>query len=259
MVELSTLARCVFGIITNLAMMLSCSIDIATGSTVIVTRTLHFFLLTADTRVTFEEGKPPQHACKIHRVGQTFFAVTGMAKASPGWDAYGTATAASGSGGGVRQIGSAFERIAKPRLVAAVERMRVDAPKLFAKHVRGEGVVFSVAFVAIERGTPTLELVEFRYRAGGSLDVTRESCPGGGCIGVGAESYFLGQSDAIMKHRAATPPPDLTLDTITDYFVSLVELEIKAHPEDVGGPIDVVRINLNGTAQSLRRGHCRFP
>ena len=244
------------GTATVLALVLA---DISHGTSIVVATTSESIVLAADSMVTWNNA-PPSSACKIHRSGRVFFAVSGLAMVpETRWNAVNAAMASSGRGS-LREIANSFERLAQPALLQAVEYARVHAPTAIEKILKREVDTFKIIFAAIERRVPTTVSMAFQFVADHQpIHVIHASCPGD-CGPGPIEVEFLGYDGAIRRHLATRPPLiGGSAQGLADFVISLVRIQIAARQDVVGGPIDAVRLHRDGSTHVLSAGVCPKP
>ncbi|MGZ3371938.1 MAG: hypothetical protein ACXU9Z_01435 [Gemmatimonadaceae bacterium] len=111
-----------------------------------------------------------------------------------------------------------------------------------------EGETLQVAFAKIEDGKPVFAVLDFKVREQ-QTEIIERSCPSELC-GQG-RLFKLGLHDHIDKSGSKTGPME-------DVLRSLIQLEIDAHPDMVGGPIDVLQIDPKGSYWLLGGHFCSF-
>jgi hypothetical protein len=214
----------------------------ALATAIVAIRTPDVVVLAADSRGTFAGGmETTRQVCKIHRVGELFFAVAGLSE-DPG-RGFSAVSIVSGvlrsSDGVMRAARVAAEEMADP--------LRRELTKLAGEDKalleRSLATLPSVIVVGVDGGVPAAAGFHFEVPGGGSwpaeLSLRTLNCPGDCPNGV--YTFFLGQRSAIDRYvadrgRAFGMSPE-------DGAKFLVNLEIQAGSPGVGGPVDVVRVS----------------
>ena len=228
----------------------------ASGHTsIVVARTSEFAIIAADSKVTWTDA-PAGSACKIGRVGGMLFAIGGLAVSrDTGWNAMQAASsAASTARGAVRRAVDAFERDAQRELPRAFENLRVKDPAEFDKWTPRTSL--EILFVGIEKNSVILIHSKYKFNSEHkTLKVISESCPGS-CKDGPVQIAVLGRRAAVDRRLRDVAFVDPSPSGIATLVTSLVELEIADVPEEVGGPIDVVRLNRDRSMSTINRGAC---
>ena len=221
----------------------------ALATTIVVIRGHNEVVLATDSKATYEGGDAPENAscvCKIYGDGELFFAVSGLV-ADPE-NKFNVpeivADAARGPSTVAEKVKAIEDRI-KAALLTEVPAVKERDPDLYGKLVSGQGII-SLVLVGAEKNVPFVKGIMFTVNS-----VTENSCPGNCLFGV--KTLWLGQSEAIAKHMEAHRVPH---KPFADFARSLVQLEIDAKAEGVGGPIDILRITPNGTEWIQRKSDC---
>jgi hypothetical protein len=96
---------------------------------------------------------------------------------------------------------------------------------------------------------------EFRARNlshGIVVDVIRESCPGNLCQGGQSFVFFAGKTDGINQYEASNPIRPGLLSEEVKWFNNAMNAQIKATPQDVGPPINIISIQPTGEARWIQ-------
>ena len=67
--------------------------------------------------------------------------------------------------------------------------------------------------------------------------------------------FFLGRYRAVERYmsKRSKDAPQLSLEEAVNHFI---ELEIEENPQDVGGPIDILRIDKDGPRWIQKKEGC---
>ena len=221
------------------------------GTTVVVVRTSKHFVVAADSLWTgFNPASPFQvqhrYSCKIAGVGHRYFvATTNEADAHQlinfALRAMETSTTIAKA---AQKLAAKSDELAE-RTAKMVPQSTIDGCSNLSC---GEGLFFG-----IEHGVPTMVHLDF-VQSGNSrknlkLIPHTYTCPGN-CPDIPWNIFFLGQKQEIKqtKQRFVKGTSDQEIAR------KLVELEEKADPEDVGGPIDIMTLDPQGTHWELVQG-----
>jgi hypothetical protein len=188
--------------------------------------------------------------CKIHQDGNMFFAFAGLANhVRTSFDTAEIIVRASKPGGTIsdraKRLASELVRLA-PKEVAT---LRTNNPNRYHALIEGDTDFVEVLFFGIENGVPvvTTVAVDIALSADGRITATPRLsfCPGSDCPN-GVLALFLGRHEAIdryvagLKERTTPPDPSAMINF-------LIGLEVADQPKDVQPPINIIRIDPNGT------------
>ena len=225
-----------------------------TATTLAILRTTDQLVIAADSLMTLYGGRP-QQACKIRRHDDIVFATAGLVVSSDGiLDAHRViAEVLRRPVTWTEHVQTVEERLREP-LLRTLRRLREEMPDEFLKQI-SQGFVLHVTLAAFRYGRPVLEMreffVEMNDRGGLRLRVKRTSCPGQ--CSRETEVFGIGETDAMMREvrDVSRFPPDLAA-----FGRDLVTRQIRATPEFVGPPVDVIRITANGVRWVHRKPSC---
>ncbi len=232
----------------------------ARATTIVVLRTPDQIVVAGDslsglTRVrdslTGIAGETKNSACKIIRVGNVFFASSGIGSDSEtGFDVREIARASGEESNGLLTLQN-FERVYLPSLAKELNFLRLANPAVYQKQSVENGPS-AIVFFGFESGSTFFHARG--YGASSSIfgeavsvrTVSAFDCPGDNCP-VKRDSRIanvnFGSSAAILRYLAPLVVPEADLLTVAN---KLVELEITDNPSEVGGPIDILRVTKNG-------------
>jgi hypothetical protein len=202
-------------------------------------------LIAADSKIVHEQGRLPGTACKIIKVGNAFFAVSGFESKFYDLNPWEDAHVASLQRRNVTEIAKAFELRIKPKLIRTLLRMKKEDPDTY-KFFKGEPL--QGIFAGTENGTPIWETIDFlsteSSRGEILVDSVKMRCPGD-CSAINPVNYtFLGHRRAIGEGHDRSPnilegPPEKVL-------ALLIEIEITGESYAVRPPVSILSIDMDG-------------
>lgn len=230
-------------------------------TSIVIIKTRQDVLIGADTKVRrFETtGKEATSVstCKIKQFGGVFVAAAGLVEdTNTGFNIYEAAKSAVEQGGHIAEQALRFENAIGYKLVAEVDSIRRDDPKRF--EVLKTADVLTITFAGLEAGTPSLTFVSFNSsltpRGAIQINAHQISCPGEVC-GIEPAIFFMGDNKAALAYEAKHEK--FWLSNPTAAIRKLIGIEIVDRPEDVGPPIDIVRITKNGARWIQKKPECK--
>lgn len=226
------------------------------ATTIVAIRTADSVVLAADSLGTFSgRGETRRNVCKIHRVGNRFFAIAGLSE-DPGRGFSAVAIvdrALQGVDDVTNSANRAAEALREP-LRNELNRLAGDDGALLERSL---AKLPFVIIIGTDRGVPAAAGFHFELRGSDrwppELNLRTLRCPGDCPNGV--FTFFLGQRAAIDRYvadhgRAMGMSPE-------DGARFLVRLEIEADTPGVGGPIDAVRVSSSGAEWLSVKLECR--
>ena len=222
------------------------------ATTLAILRTSNQLVIAADSLMTLYDGRP-QQACKIRRHDDVVFATAGLVVSSDGvLDAHHViADVLRRPVTWTEHVQTIEERLQEP-LLRTLRRLRRELPDAFREQIL-QGFVLHVTLAAFRYGHPVLEMREFFVETNGPNEfrVKRMSCPGQ-CPRE-TEVFGVGETETMMRHvrQIRQFPPDLAA-----LGLDLVTRQIRATPEFVGPPVDVIRIAAEGVHWVNRKPSC---
>jgi hypothetical protein len=171
----------------------------------------------------------PQHKtskdCKIRKFGSNYISAAGNYHIqTAGFDVWDTAAHACRSSTNVDGCASKFKTELRNRLAKVVGRHDIH---------------LSVLVAGLENGAPALEHITLIGTPDGKLSVQTESFRKGKQT---SGQVILGERDAIDRSEHASKMPD----NIEDQALSLVKIEARALPQEVGAPFSTLTIEGSG-------------
>jgi len=205
--------------------------------------------------VRIETTRP---VCKIFTVGDTAFAIGGLAK-DPAWnfDAENLTAESLRRKNRLTETANDLTERLTGMLGSYLERLKQGNPSLYAKSLEWEnGTITSILLAAYEGDQPVAIGMGFRAseEPGGRVRITatRVTCPGDCPNGV--MYFFLGERRPIDRYIAEHGKDRLLPAGSGAPF--LVQLVIDGGSNHVGPPIDVVVIDRQGVSWPARKEGC---
>lgn len=196
--------------------------------------------------------------CKIGLEGTTHFTFAGVVDgAVTKFSLVSTITKAIASQKTIAEQIKALDALMLPILESEAEYVRLNQrSEAFMYAAAQVNAPFAeVVLVGVDNGKPT---AAHRVYTLGPKRITR-ACPGD--CPAATDTFFLGQIGAISKHLSKTGGAQKFFSERTDQAAirELIEVEIAASPQLVGGPINILRIPVQGGADWLEGGgSCSF-
>ncbi len=207
-------------------------------------------------------GRQEFHHCKIKSSGSFFFTSTGYnADEAVGFDAAKTTTGILQSP--LEAFSQKVDKISREipaKLLAGIQFQRRSlSSEEYTQSIRITRDVLTIAVFGVEHQATKMALIAF-----GEADDSKGNpiavnprityCPGQAC---GSGGFFLGYNQAALRQTEDRAHPFWTGNDAKDAR-RIVEIEIADVPTDVGGPVDVLLINAEGSHRWVPPyGECR--
>src|SRR5580698_6466 len=206
----------------------------ANATTIVAIWTPSKIVITGDSLLNMNwtgENGVPQHKtskdCKIRKYGSSYISAAGNYHIqTAGFDVWQTASHACGSTTGVDQCASKF---------------RAELRSALLRIVGIHDVHLSVLVAGLQNGAPALEHITLIGTPDGRLSVKSES------FRKGKQKWgrvILGERDAIDRYEHGSE--STMTDTIDQQALSLVKVEARALPQEVGPPYSELTIEASG-------------
>jgi hypothetical protein len=228
------------------------------ASTAVILRTDREILVAADS---LEIGEHGEHltTCKIEQMGNVFVAMTGIATVRTNsplkFDSEELAHVAARTPGGIAEKAHRFRQLSEGRFRQVVEAIHRFKRGLYNTRLRNSDAFAAIFFGLGEGGIPIFYADIFSVDDGptGTVKVTprEESCPGNACAANGTTAKVF----SITKDAGAAYYSSRTGDNVTD-LRNMVQAQIKATPEMVNGPIDILRVSPLFTGWIQHKPQC---
>ena len=225
--------------------------SVSRSTTLVALWTPEKVILAADSRVTQDNGRTTD-ACKIAHSGSTWIAVSGLiSDPATGFSLGPLARPALEQGRSMKEQLARFADAVHPGLTRAVDGLRRDAPVEYAKLAGGRPVLQAI-LAAQENGRPVLATIGFVLDSSGTLQPHASLIDG--TDAKGPRLIYAGQQQRIREFLKTNRN---WIDGDRQSLVrDLVQLEIDAGTGYVGGPVDVVEIDIGGTHWIQRKLAC---
>jgi hypothetical protein len=214
--------------------------------------------IATDSRVLDRLGMRVPDACKLRVVDDTAIAVHGLAADEAAeFDLFAIAAESLAQRAGLSAAVHSIASRATGPLTRALARVLREDPLML--HAPGQKTnPAGVVLARFEHGAPRLGYVRFLTRsdASGTVTVTPESrlCPGDCPTGVGA---ILVSPDSAAQARFEAAHPDYWQHDLVPQAVGFVQTQIQGPFNDVGPPIDAIRVAKGRISWVARKDGCR--
>jgi len=227
------------------------------GTTVVVLRDRQQIIIAADSGGWSPTSPTPLSICKIVSTHDVVFSSAGLLEDRPSkFDVTKIATQAFSENGSILQREATFSELISKPLLRAIWRIKRDTPKVFDTEIVGKPQALQVVFTGFENGRPiyVADFFSVRQRKGRiSIRFSGNRCPGG-CNDKGNSYLLMGEISAAQAKISAGSfwTSDLIRDART-----LIDIEIAARPDNVSGPIDILRVSGEGLTWVQRKPDCK--
>ncbi len=225
------------------------------GTAIAAIRTPSELVIAADSRVVDEHGRRLPDTCKVRIVDDTVFAIHGMSAHPAGLDLFALVTDVVAFAPDLRTASGGVVSRATGPIRAAVSDLRSSAPRTFERYVAGKAPA-GVLLARIEHGRPAISYIRFSVSdAAGSFSIRAEvrSCPGADCP-TGVTAIFVGPAEDVSDFKASHPGY-WTRDP-SSIASAFVRREVSHRHDDIGGPVQVLRLRSSGVAWLSRKPPC---
>lgn len=227
-------------------------------TTIVVARTPDAVVIGADSKLTFGDNKAVSELmCKIGVSGNVVFSAAGILEnRKSSWRVMDSAMTASRMKGTLLDKVNAFEKMIVKPLLDTVKLIKQESPQIYERKVNSKDkVLLQVAFAAMENKKPTVLIRDFQLTNIAEINVIKRGCPGS-CDELGVKLYHFGQDAAIKRYIANNKSLVFNAASISPFVIHLIDLEIIDKPDEVGPPIDVIKIDKNGINWVQRKNSC---
>ncbi len=212
----------------------------ARGTSIVVLANKTQIAVAADSAETDSKGRYNQQACKIFRLHNFFFVISGILRID---EIKSLAEAAQGTDDLV-EIQTRFNQLVKKPLESVVENRLVHIPG-YAKELRLNTQVLQIIIFRLDPTGPVLAESMFPFQLLKSNKVKIEDAQTRLCKnGEGECSLIIGEAEEAKKYVAEHPlkGQDLIADA-----EQLVHIEADAKPGIVGGNISMLLLDAAGS------------
>ncbi len=213
----------------------------------------HRVVLAADSLIGRYYAKTTDQECKLIVEPGCAFAMAGfLDKPDPYFHLRDLGEQACQSQGTLKEQADLFLEIAKDPVSSMAQYLHDNEPQFYNRFSNNGGEFSVVVFAGEENGKPLAYARGFKVASDGSAtpfssDIT----------GTGATGYFAGATDHIATYLKATPNWG-HMDAVA-LARKLVDLEIAAHPNEVGPPVTILTVDHKGKQKWINQGICGVP
>jgi len=226
-------------------------------TSIVAIRTAQEILIGADSKGTIGGNKNKIiNVCKIRQFGGSFCAFSGLGDVpETHFKVWNITTNAFRCGNTLLEKINAFETLITAPLSEGLHYVREVNPAHFKRSFdTADKVVLEMIFATVEDGIPKIFLRSFQMSSADPItfNIHKKSCPG--TCPTGRSVYFLGQKEAMMKYYDEHPEiQKARLDVAID---TLIRVAINNSGDEVGLPIDILRITVDGATWVQHKKEC---
>lgn len=220
-------------------------------TSIIAVRDERRIVVGADSKVTLVGGPSNNIICKIIQIGDTFFALSGLAYAPwTSFNAYYIAAESCRRGASVLEKNEIFESLVTEPLSRTIEYIMKSTPEQYESNYR-EDTCLTIIFFGIENDSPMISGSNFErtVNENGEVKIEIERLGGSGFTGC----IVLGKSDAIGPLLLQ---PYIFRMGYVEAVNALITMETRRNPQDVGLPIDILEVTRDGARWVQRKVGC---
>jgi hypothetical protein len=242
-------------LLTLLGVLLSAD---ATATTAIVLRSRHRVVLAADSRAVYGANRNAME-CKLFQYRDVYATVAGLAHYGNGYRSTDAIRDGFSRPGNFQRHVSATAYSLQQRtqsLLAALQRNQPEEYQRLMQRTAAQSDFVALAVAEMVGGEPMLGIIELE-RAGSQSQLTVKVtlCPGNCRQGEGI--FYLGYWEQIRPY-VANSGQERNVGSAAS-LDRLIRLEIKAHPAEVGAPINILELGGSGTRWLQNGGTCSLP
>jgi hypothetical protein len=241
------LERCIFDFLALFVLSVPGS-----STTVVVIRTSEHIVVAADSlwfASSDWQNYRPFLACKLMQVGHIYFAVSAVD--TDAFEVRAIARKAIAASASVNQAAESFLHNADQMARRTAAHEDQSTIEMCRKKICVEAVFFG-----IEQGIPVFTKVALQQVGGSRASLKfiphKDRCPGN-CDRQKKKLWIVGQRDQALR-RQRENPEFMTRNSDEEIARQLVEFEKAAVPHYVGGPIDVLTLDVNGAHWAPSQG-----
>jgi len=229
----------------TLTLLLLCAYSLSYGTSIVVLADNDKVLIAADSKsLNYEEGRVGAHtSCKINVESNFVFASAGNtsvgSKDRMYFDVNGLIRKISHESKSVRETVDSFTKNVKKPLAISINTLRRKDPQHLPP-----GPALSTVFITFENGQPIVYLRNFHVRFEQEKVLVDVQSSNNTPSANGHLKLFIGVNEEMTSYDARHP--DWAVVDAVEGIKHLINLEIKAHPDKVGPPIDIYLLRVNG-------------
>jgi hypothetical protein len=228
------------------------------GTTEIALRDRYRILLAADSRATYGTSQSATE-CKLFQVHQVFATVSGLARYGASYRATDAIDDGFSRPGSFQQHVSATAFALQRRvgqLLIALQANNAPAYRYLPPSSKSGADVVQLAVAQVVNRQPMLGIIEVRRQPGTNLLSSRVTvCPE--ACRAGTAVFYLGYWERIQPYVASSGRPR-SLESAAS-LDRVIRMEMQAHPREVGAPINVLELTVNGARWLQNSGNCYLP
>jgi hypothetical protein len=212
-------------------------------TTIVAVKTDKEIVVGADSKVSWIKETFRETDCKIHQVGNVFFALAGIAgDAGTGFSVARIATQAIKNNQTIQDAVVEFVAMIQDPIYSYVKSMKFQMPDWYNGNY-GNGSFMDIVFFGFENGEP-----EMYY-----LNCWPDNLDAKG-FKPGFSFIFLGCWKSLSE--LVETQPDYWDMGIIKATCNLIQLAINDYPQHVGPPINIVRITADGAEWIQKSSGC---
>jgi hypothetical protein len=229
------------------------------ATTGIVLRSRSRIVLAADSRVVYR-GKGSASECKLFEVRDVYATVSGLAGYGKSYRVSDTIRAGfAGDRSFENHVASTAYVLRRTleRLLTGLQASNPTEYRYLMQRSNYSSDLVELAVAQTVNGQPMLGIIELRRTGvGNNLAATTSVCPGN--CRQNTEIFYLGYWERIKPYVATSSgsPRNVASAASID---RLIRMEIGAHPNEVGPPINVLEVNGYGARWLQNGGNCSLP
>ncbi len=248
-------ARIVIRIVV-LAMICAAPAVPSKATTEIVVRSRYRIVLAADSRAIYGlDGNATE--CKLFQAQDVYATVSGLAHYGRSYRVTDTIREGFAGPGTFESHVWSTAAILKRSVENLLAHLQASDPTQYRMLLQESNYTSDVVQLAVAqtvRAQPMLGIIELR-RSGNSLTTSTIICPGS--CKQSTELFYLGYWERI-KPYVATPSGPRSVGSAAS-IDRLIRLEIAAHPNEVGAPINILELTGSGARWLQNGGNCSLP
>lgn len=224
----------------------------------IILRSRYRIVLAADSRAVYRLNGTATE-CKLFEVGDIYATVSGVAHYGRTFRVTDTIREGFAGEGTFEAHVSFTALVLKRRLEKLLSSLKANNLTEYRYLTQGTNYTSDLVQLAVAQtvgGQPMLGIIELRPTgAGNGLTTKTIVCPGS--CKQNTEIFYLGYWDYIKPYVADSGRPRNVGSAAS--IDRLIRLEIHAHPDEVGVPINILELNGTGARWLQNGGNCSLP
>jgi hypothetical protein len=230
----------------------------STATSAVALRSRYRVVLAADSRAVYGANRNATE-CKLFEIGDVYATVSGLAHYGSSFRATDAVRDGFARPGSFQNHVSATAYFLQQRVQGLLGGIQQNNPGEYRTLIGRSSTQSDFVALAVAEnvaGQPMLGIVELQHVAGQDLFVAKTAvCPGNCRQGDGL--FYLGYWDQIKPYVANSGQPRTVGSAAS--IDRLIRLEIKAHPAEVGAPINILELSGSGARWLQNGGNCSLP